>query len=127
MAGICSTPTRWRSSDSSITPSDEDRSRRSSRLLRRGAGKVSSRRIALDALCEWQEGRRFADAILHELLRQTSLSAPDRAFATELVYGVLRNLRLLDSWIHMLRSTEVETGARDLLRVGLYQLLLARI
>src|SRR4030095_2230198 len=50
------------------------------------------------------------------------LTYSDRAFALELFYGVLRNLTLLDFWILRLRSSRVEAGVRDVLRLGLYQL-----
>ena len=51
--------------------------------------------------------------------------AADRAFVLELFYGVLRNLTLLDFWIGRLRSSPVDVDLRDILRLGLYQLLLA--
>ena len=86
--------------------------------------KTSSRTIALSALEEWRAGRKFADSILGELLRSGSLAPADRAFATELFYGVLRNLMLLDFWIGQLRSAHLDHGSRDLLRLGLYQLFL---
>jgi 16S rRNA (cytosine967-C5)-methyltransferase len=57
-------------------------------------------------------------------LRSSDLVATDRAFATELFYGVLRNLALLDFWIGALRSGHLDDDARDLLRLGIYQLFL---
>ncbi|MEY2576731.1 MAG: rRNA (cytosine967-C5)-methyltransferase [Verrucomicrobiota bacterium] len=84
--------------------------------------KPSSRALALIALQKWRAGEQFADAILGQLLRSSDLAAPDRAFATELFYGVLRNLRLLDFWIDSLRSRHLDHDTRDLLRLGLYQL-----
>jgi 16S rRNA (cytosine967-C5)-methyltransferase len=84
--------------------------------------KPSSRGLALVALQKWRAGEQFADAILGQLLRSSDLAAPDRAFATELFYGVLRNLALLDFWIESLRSRHLDHDTRDLLRVGLYQL-----
>ncbi|HEV2840108.1 MAG TPA: 16S rRNA (cytosine(967)-C(5))-methyltransferase RsmB [Chthoniobacterales bacterium] len=84
----------------------------------------SARALALTALREWRTGEQFADAILARLLRSSDLNSPDRAFATELFYGVLRNLTLLDSWIAMLRSGHLDHDSRDLLRLGLYQLFL---
>jgi 16S rRNA (cytosine967-C5)-methyltransferase len=84
----------------------------------------SSRELALVALREWRTGDSFADAILARLLRSSDLSAPDRAFTTELFYGILRNLSLLDFWIESLRSQNLDHNARDLLRLGLYQLFL---
>ena len=85
---------------------------------------ASSRAIALAALNEWRGGRKFSDAILLEQLRSSGLDAADRAFTTELFYGVLRNLTLLDFWIGRLRSGHLDHGSRDLLRLGLYQLFL---
>jgi len=86
--------------------------------------KPSSRGLALVALQKWRAGEQFADAILGQLLRSSDLAAPDRAFATELYYGVLRNQTLLDFWIDSFRSRHLDHDARDLLRLGLYQLFL---
>jgi 16S rRNA (cytosine967-C5)-methyltransferase len=86
--------------------------------------KINSRAVTLTALEEWRGGRKFADAILGERLRTVELGAADRAFATELFYGVLRNLILLDFWIGELRSGHLDHHSRDLLRLGVYQLLL---
>lgn len=86
--------------------------------------KESSRRLALDALLRWRSGAEFADTILADIFARTSLGASDRAFVLELFYGVLRNLSLLDFWIGKLRSVRVDPGARDILRLGLYQVLL---
>src|SRR6476469_6589797 len=86
--------------------------------------KANSRTVARAALDEWRNGRRFADAILGERLRASELNAADRAFVTELFYGVLRNLTLLDFWIGELRSGHLDHSSRDLLRLGLYQLFL---
>jgi 16S rRNA (cytosine967-C5)-methyltransferase len=82
----------------------------------------SARELALVALRQWRTGEGFADAILARLLRSCDLPAPDRAFATELFYGVLRNLTLLDFWIGALRSAHLDHATRDLIRLGLYQL-----
>jgi 16S rRNA (cytosine967-C5)-methyltransferase len=84
----------------------------------------SSRQVALIALRQWQQNGGFADAILAQLLDSTDLTGPDRAFVTELFYGVLRNLTLLDSWIDALRPRHLDRSLRDLLRLGLYQLFL---
>ncbi|MBA3883028.1 MAG: 16S rRNA (cytosine(967)-C(5))-methyltransferase RsmB [Chthoniobacterales bacterium] len=88
---------------------------------------ASARGLALAALEEWRHGHRFADAILRELLNRGSLSGSDRGFATELFYGVLRNLTLLDFWLANLRSASLDDRSRDLLRIGLYQLFCLRI
>ncbi len=82
----------------------------------------SARGVAFAALSEWRRGKGFADSIIQQLLAGDVLSASDRGFATELFYGVLRNLTLLDFWIDRLRSGSLDHASRDLLRLGLYQL-----
>ncbi len=86
----------------------------------------SARGVAFAALSEWRRGKGFADSIIQQLLAGDVLSASDRGFATELFYGVLRNLTLLDFWIDRLRSGSLEHTSRDLLRLGLYQLFCLR-
>ncbi|MFN2475554.1 MAG: 16S rRNA (cytosine(967)-C(5))-methyltransferase RsmB [Chthoniobacterales bacterium] len=83
---------------------------------------ASARALAVAALDQWRHGHRFADAILQHLLSTSELSGSDRSFATELFYGILRNLSLLDFWIGELRSGSLDDRSRDLLRLGLYQL-----
>jgi 16S rRNA (cytosine967-C5)-methyltransferase len=87
---------------------------------------TSARRVALAALKTWRKKREFADTIISHLLSSAALESADRAFAVELFYGILRNLTLLDFWIGELRSARVEVDLRDLLRLGLYQLFLAK-
>ena len=87
---------------------------------------MAARAVALRALREWRRQERFADAIIHELLEDAGLSESDRAFARELFYGVLRNLRLLDFWIGLLREGKLDDTSRDILRLGLYQLFMLR-
>ena len=84
---------------------------------------LSARQIALAALRWWRKEKRFADSIASELLAKAELTSSDRAFALELFYGVLRNLTLLDFWIACLRVSRVDDDLRDILRLGLYQLL----
>jgi 16S rRNA (cytosine967-C5)-methyltransferase len=88
------------------------------------SSEFSSRRVVLVALRTWRTGEQFADSTLGRLLRSSDLATSDRAFTTELFYGILRNLRLLDFWIGSLRSGRLDHDTRDLLRLGLYQLFL---
>lgn len=97
-----------------------------------------ARAVALEALRLWPTSRDFADALIRRVLRSgppniryrdgtrilyTELQGRDRAFAQELFYGVLRNLTLLDFYIKQLRKTQIDALSRDLLHLGLYQLL----
>ena len=93
----------------------------------RVASRMTSRSLAQAALRQWRSSETFADAILGQVLRSSDLRPADRAFATELFYGVLRNLTLLDFWIGQLRSGHLDRESRDLLRLGLYQLLIIDI
>lgn len=86
----------------------------------------SARRVALAALKTWRKKNEFADAIIARALAETALASVDRAFALELFYGVLRNRSLLDFWISELRRAQVDADLRDILRLGLYQLFIAR-
>jgi len=88
---------------------------------------ISARGVALAALRTWRTKKQFADAVISNALSQTRLQSADRAFALELFYGVLRNLTLLDFWIAALRRAHVDVDLRDLLRLGLYQLFIAKM
>jgi 16S rRNA (cytosine967-C5)-methyltransferase len=87
---------------------------------------ISARRVALAALKTWRKKKAFADSILARLLSSTRLQSADRAFVVELFYGVLRNRTLLDFWIDALRRTRIDVDLRDSLRLGLYQLFIAK-
>jgi 16S rRNA (cytosine967-C5)-methyltransferase len=87
----------------------------------------SARGIALAALRRWRKKRAFADVVIGRALATSQLQSADRAFAMDLFYGVLRNLTLLDFWISLLRRERLESDLRDLLRLGVYQLLLAQV
>jgi 16S rRNA (cytosine967-C5)-methyltransferase len=102
------------------------RSRRAEELPSRRSRQPSARHVALAALRTWRRRHFLADSIASELLAQADLSSPDRAFALELFYGVLRNAALLDFWIGCLREGSIDVDLRDILRLGLYQLFLLR-
>lgn len=86
----------------------------------------SARRVALAALRTWRRKKEFADAIISSTLSASGLQPADRAFVVELFYGVLRNLTLLDFWISEVRRGHVDVDLRDLLRLGLYQIFIAK-
>lgn len=85
------------------------------------------RKCALNSLLEWENGSKFADAILDQQATKSALSSPDRALAMELFYGVLRNLLLLDELIDQLRRGKIKHQTQCLLRIGLYQLFKTKI
>src|SRR6059058_5804184 len=86
----------------------------------------SARETALAALRLWRKERCFADSLFSRLRVKAELTASDRAFVLELVYGVLRNLTLLDFWIGCVRASRIETNVREILRLGLYQVFILK-
>jgi len=87
---------------------------------------TSARGVALAALRNWRTKKEFADAVISNALSKSGFQTADRAFALELFYGVVRNLTLLDFWIASLRKGPLEIDLRDVLRLGLYQLFIAK-
>jgi 16S rRNA (cytosine967-C5)-methyltransferase len=83
---------------------------------------VNSRQAALDLLQQWSRSRRLADELLDAKLAATPLSSADRAFATELFYGCLRQQLALDFLADRLVTQPPRAVVRDILRLGLYQL-----
>lgn len=68
----------------------------------------------------------YADGALERELGRVALSPLDRALATELTYGSIRQRRLLDAWLDQLGKVPAERQPpklRWLLHLGLYQLL----
>jgi len=88
--------------------------------------RTSARRVALAALRTWRREKEFADAVISSALSKAEFQSADRAFAVELFYGVVRNRTLLDFWIRELRRGRVDEDLRDILRIGLYQLFIAK-
>jgi 16S rRNA (cytosine967-C5)-methyltransferase len=87
----------------------------------------NARQLALHVLLECRKKEAFAQDLLDQNLRLSSLSPADRRLATQLVYGVLRRRGTLDA---MLRPCikrpigQVEAEVLEILRLGAYQLLL---
>lgn len=81
------------------------------------------RQIAARILFEWEAGNQFAESILREQLSQSSLKPIDRHMVQEMVFGVIRNMILLDTWIDEKATRPPgKTRARTILRLGLYQI-----
>ncbi len=87
------------------------------------ARKDKAREKALEILCRVETGA-YADALL-DRARQT-FDARDSAFILELVYGTLRNRRLLDWTLDRFSAQPVaktDAWTRNILRLGAYQML----
>ena len=85
------------------------------------------RRAAVSALRAWSKGRDYADSLIERHAQRQQLSKQDRALLNAIVLGVIRHRRLLDHWIAALRRGKLDHETRDILRVGLAQLLILNL
>jgi 16S rRNA (cytosine967-C5)-methyltransferase len=84
-----------------------------------------SRRIAFESLQEVENGK-YAEEVLLSKLSHEEVSAEDRSLATEIVYGVIRWRKRLDSLIDRRlnkRRKTLKPEIRNILRMAFYQLL----
>jgi 16S rRNA (cytosine967-C5)-methyltransferase len=85
---------------------------------------VTSRETAFAALLRVEDGA-YSNVLLPTMLRDSTLDARDRAFATDLVYSTLRQQRALDYLVGLAADRPVEEldpPTRVALRLGAYQL-----
>ena len=85
------------------------------------------RRAAVSSLRAWGKGHTYMDSLIERHAAKNGLSRQDRALLQSIVSAVLRNRRLLDHWIGKLRKGKLDHETRDILRVGLAQLLILGI
>jgi 16S rRNA (cytosine967-C5)-methyltransferase len=83
---------------------------------------TSARALALQALDRIEPGGAYANLVVPELLRRSSLEDRDRRFVTELVYGTTRMRAACDFLVDRFLVREVEPTIRNALRLGAYQL-----
>jgi 16S rRNA (cytosine967-C5)-methyltransferase len=87
---------------------------------------LSARDSALNVLIDIESRGRYAHLAVPAELAKSALDRRDRAFFTELVYGVLRQKLTLDWLIELFsarRIEKIEPRLKILLELGLYQLL----
>lgn len=85
------------------------------------------RQAAVSALRAWAKGHDYAETLVDRHAHRRQLSSADRGLLQAILFGVLRNRRLLDHWIGKLRDGKLDPETRDVLRVGLCQILLLGI
>lgn len=87
---------------------------------------INARELALKVLYFVEEEGAYANLALNRVLERHRPGKLDRAFATELAYGVLRSLNTLD-WLleHFLRQSLASQTVwiRNILRLGAYQIM----
>ena len=89
-----------------------------------------ARQLAQEILVRVSRDGAFAERVLHSRLERTPLAERDRAFATELVYGTLRQLTFLDASLrpHMRKPlTQLPEPVLAALRLGAYQIMFTRV
>ncbi len=86
---------------------------------------TNSRQLALEILQQIDRKNSYTDIALNRALNQTDLKPSDRSLCTELVYGIIRHQRTLDTLIDQLGKKKAQQQPPDLrriLHIGLYQL-----
>jgi len=86
---------------------------------------VNIRRAAVNSLTQWRKGHVYAESLISDHAKRLNLSPSDRGLLNAIILGALRHQRLLDHWIdHLRKGGKLDPETRDLLRVGLCQLLI---
>ena len=85
------------------------------------------RQAAVSALRAWAKGHDYAESLVERHAQRRMLSSADRALLQAILFGVLRHRRVLDHWIGKLRKGKLDADTRDILRVGLCQILILNI
>ena len=85
------------------------------------------RRAAVSALRAWAKGHAYVDSLIERHAERNHLCAQDRALLKAILMGVLRHRSLLDYWVGLFRKGKLDAEVRDVLRVGMCQLLILRI
>lgn len=94
------------------------------------AGVDAPRAVAFDVVRKVSDDDAFANLILPKALRKQKLKGRDAAFATEITYGTLRTLGVVDAVIAKCSSRALEAispAVVDALRLGAYQVLYTRV
>lgn len=89
-----------------------------------------AREAAFEVVLRVARDGAFANLTLPGILRERAIAGRDAAFATELAYGTLRSLGVLDAVIAKNSSRELNRIAPEVLaalRLGTYQLLYTRV
>ena len=84
---------------------------------------TNARAAALEALMRCRRDGAWSGDVLDSILKRAELDRRDAALASRLCLGVLQNDRLCDFYIDSFCHTKLEPPVRDILRLGVYQLL----
>lgn len=110
--------------------SNQPPARQHSRQRPRRSSVDPARVVALEVLRRVSEDDAYANLVLPGLLKEEGVRGRDAAFATEITYGTLRHLGVLDEIIQDCSTRDIfslDDGVLDALRLGVYQLLYTRV
>ncbi|MDO5511965.1 RsmB/NOP family class I SAM-dependent RNA methyltransferase [Corynebacterium sp.] len=99
-------------------------------VRRNTAGVDKPRLLAFDVLTRVREDDAYANLLLPRMLRERNITERDAAFTTEITYGTLRTVGVLDAVIGECSSrplNQIAPEVLDALRLGAYQLLYTRV
>ena len=111
-------------------PSRPPQKNRQPERARSVPGLDAPRLLAHEVLGRVRQDAAYANLILPKALRQWKITERDAAFTTEITYGTLRTMGVLDAVIADCSSRPLEQIAPevlDALRLGAYQLLYTRV
>ncbi len=85
------------------------------------------RRAAVSILRAWSKGHDYAESLIERHAFKNDLKGSDRALLQAIIMAVLRHRNLLDYWIGKIRQGKIDHETRDILRVGIAQIMILRI
>ena len=86
-------------------------------------GQSNARQAALETLIRCRRDGSWSGAVIDACIKKFGLDRRDAALAAKLCLGVLQNTALCDYYIGCFCSSNLEPVVRDILRLGVYQLL----
>ena len=69
---------------------------------------INPRQLTLEILQQIDRKNSYTDTALNRALNQTNLNPKDRSLCTELVYGIVRHKRTLDTLIDQLGKKKAQ-------------------
>ena len=87
---------------------------------------MTARQTAVKALYEIEKNGAYASSELKKLLSSSDLKPVDKSFATELVYGTVKNKTRLDYIISKYSKQKLKklsVWILNILRIGVYQII----
>ncbi|MDN8593911.1 MULTISPECIES: RsmB/NOP family class I SAM-dependent RNA methyltransferase [unclassified Corynebacterium] len=89
-----------------------------------------ARQAAFDAVLRVETEDAFGNLVLPQILRERRITGRDAAFATEIAYGTLRTMGVLDTVVAECSSrplADLDPAVLTALRLGAYQVLFTRV